>query len=285
MAWQLSASALARDWLSFSNARLNKEMATLPENSNNPDFVQSLSRGLAVISAFSEDSPSMTLTEVSEKVGLTRATARRFLLTLESLGFMRSDGKNFSLTPKVMELGYSYLASQGLAGIISPHLAELSAVVHESSSAAILDGTDIVYIARTAGRKIMQVQITIGTRFPAYATSMGRVLLAGMSAEDSAHILTQAQPQLLTPHTKVALPVLTSEIALVKTQGFSFVDQELELGLRSLAVPIHNRNGNVIAALNVSTTASTPVDQTLSSLLAPLKKCAESIEYDLSLTA
>lgn len=227
----------------------------------------------------------MTLTEVSEKVGLTRATARRFLLTLEALGYVRSDGKDFSLTPKVMELGYSYLSSQGLAGIISPHLAQLSAEVHESSSAAILDGTDIVYIARTAGRKIMQVQITIGTRFPAYATSMGRVLLAGMESADSAQILTQAKPQLLTPHTKVDLSALTSEIAEVNAKGYSFVDQELELGLRSLAVPIHNRHGAVIAAINVSTTSSTSVDETLGSLLTPLKQCAEAIESDLGLLA
>ena len=225
----------------------------------------------------------MTLTEVSEKVGFTRATARRFLLTLETLGYVRSDGKDFSLTPKVMELGYSYLSSQGLAGIISPHLALLSAEAHESSSAAILDGTDIVYIARTAGRKIMQVQITIGTRFPAYATSMGRVLLAGMNSADSAQILTQAKPRLLTPHTKVDLSGLTAEIAEVNAKGYSFVDQELELGLRSLAVPIHNRKGDVIAAINVSTTSSTSVDETLGSLLVPLKQCAEAIESDLGL--
>jgi IclR family pca regulon transcriptional regulator len=226
----------------------------------------------------------MTLSEVSEKVGLTRATARRFLLTLETLGYVKNVGKDFSLTPKVMELGYSYLSSQGLAGIISPRLAELSTAVHESSSAAILDGNDIVYVARTAGRKIMQVQITIGTRFPAYATSMGRVLLAGMNSTDSTQILAQAQPQLLTPHTKVGLSTLTKEISQVKTQGYSFVDQELELGLRSLAVPIHNRNGRVIAAINVSTTSSTPIQVTLTSLLAPLKKCAESIESDFRLT-
>ncbi len=258
---------------------------TTESDNNGTDFVQSLARGLAVITAFSEESPTMTLTEVAEKTGLTRATARRFLLTLESLGYVRAQGKGFSLTPLVMNLGYSYLASQGLSQIIAPHLADLSAQVHESASAAILDGGDIVYIARAAGRKIMQVQITLGTRFPAYATSMGRVLLADLNAADSTDILEGSAPRALTAKTITDVRELAKEIGRVREQGYAFVDQELEVGLRSLAVPVRDRNGRVLAAINVSTTASTPAQEALGALLEPLRACAELIEAGLALQA
>ena len=258
---------------------------TTESDNNGADFVQSLARGLAVITAFSEESPTMTLTEVAEKTGLTRATARRFLLTLESLGYVRAQGKGFSLTPLVMNLGYSYLASQGLSQIIAPHLADLSTQVHESASAAILDGGDIVYIARAAGRKIMQVQITLGTRFPAYATSMGRVLLADLDPTDSTGILEGSAPRALTANTITDVRELAKEIGRVREQGYAFVDQELEVGLRSLAVPVRDRNGRVLAAINVSTTASTPASEALGALLEPLRACAELIEAGLALQA
>ena len=259
-------------------------MAQDIENPTNPDYVQSLARGLSVITSFSAQHPVMTLTEVAEKSNLTRATARRFLLTLEQLGYVRSEGKNFSLTPKVLELGFSYISSLGLTEIISPHLASLSAQVHESASAAVLDGSDIVYIARTAGRKIMQVQINLGTRFPAYATSMGRVLLAGFDQNTAQDLIALRSPQKLTLFTKTGTEELIAELNNVRAQGYACVDQELEIGLRSLAVPIHNKTGEVIAAINVSTTSSSPIEQTIAELFEPLQKCAQSIEKDLKLS-
>lgn len=242
------------------------------------EFVQSLARGLEVITAFSKDSPSMTLTEVSEATGLTRATARRFLMTLETLGYIRNTGKEFSLTPKVLELGFSYLSSLGLTERLSPYLVHLSEQVHESASAAILDGTDIVYVARAAGQKIMQVQITIGTRFPAAFTSMGRVLLAALPQEEQHRIIAATEFSSRTPHTITSKEELLSELVRVKSEGYSFVDQELELGLRSLAVPIRDSSGNTVAAINVSTTASGAASSTVKNLLAPLQECARDIE-------
>ena len=253
---------------------------TSPEDLG-PDYVQSLARGLSVITAFSEESPALTLSEVAEKTKLTRATARRFLLTLVQLGYMRTDGKNFSLTPRVMELGYSYLASQGLSDVIAPRLRELSERAHESASAAILDGGDIVYIARSAGRKIMQVRITVGTRFPAAATSMGRVLLAALPEAEATALLHEHPAPALTAYTTTSASELTRELALVRQQGYALVDQELELGLRSLALPIHDTAGAVVAAINVSTTSGQPLDATLTQLLPALQECASAIEGDL----
>lgn len=250
-------------------------------DADNPDFVSSLARGLAVINAFSAETPSMTLTEVAEKVDLTRATARRFLLTLETLGYVRSSGKEFALTPKVMELGFSYLSSLGLTDVITPHLTALSQQVRESASAAILDGNEIVYIARSAGRKIMQVQITTGTRFPAYATSMGRVLLAGLPASEVKSAVTAASLVTLTSFTKTRVADLAAEVERVREQGFAFVDQELELGLRSIAVPIHGPGRRVVAAINISTGISLTPDQTIEAFLPYLRECATRIEAEL----
>lgn len=242
------------------------------------DFVQSLARGLGVITAFDAEHPTMTLTEVAERTGLTRATARRFLLTLEQLGYVRVAGKDFSLTPAVLELGYSYLSSQGLADVIAPHLNELSSEVHESASAAVLDGHDIVYFARSAGRKIMQVNITIGTRFPAYATSMGRALLSGLPEAEVMSLLRESKPAALTPHTRTSMSELAAAVTEARTQGHALVDQELEIGLRSLAMPVHNARGQVIAAVNISTS-----NATVEEYLPALRRCVAAIESDLAI--
>lgn len=247
-----------------------------------PDFVQSLARGLAVITAFSAEAPRMTLTEVAARTDLTRATARRCLLTLEQLGYVRSDAKTFSLTPRVLELGYSYLSGLGLADVISPHLARLSADLAESASAAVLDAGDIVYIARAAGRKIMQVQITVGTRFPASATSLGRVLLPALPETDAAALITASAPHAHTRFTKTSLDELLTELKEVRGAGHALVDQELELGLRSLAMPIRDSRGTVVAAVNVSTGASGPVAETLAAILPALSEAVRQIEADLA---
>ena len=246
------------------------------------DFVQSLDRGLAVIRAFGPDRQRLTLSEVARATGLTRAAARRFLLTLVKLGYVRSDGREFSLRPRVLELGYAYLSGLALPDVAQPHLEELSAKVHESSSISVLDGHLIVYVARVATKRIMAVAISVGTRFPAFAASMGRVLLAGLSPEELDKYLAEATFEAFTERT-VTDPERLREIILeVGRQGYSIVDQELEDGLRAIAAPIRDSSGAVTAAINVSAHASrhTP-DAMLTQLLPELLKTARLIEADL----
>ena len=214
-------------------------------------YVQSLARGLAVIRSFDAEHPQMTLSEVAARTDLTRATARRFLHTLVELGYVRTDGKDFALTAKVLQLGYAYLSGLSLPQIAQPHLEELSLALGESTSAAVLEGQDISYAARVATRRIMTVGITVGTRFPAYATSMGRVLLAALPPEELARYLDTADLRPLTPHTIADRAGLEAELATVRAQGWCLLDQELELGLMSVAAPIHD-GPKVVAAINVS---------------------------------
>ncbi len=222
--------------------------------------VQSLARGLAVISCFDAEHSSMTLSEVAVRTELSRATARRFLLTLQELGYVRSNGKHFELTSKVLQLGYSYLSSATLPQMIEPVLEDLSAKVHESASASVLDGSQIVYIARVHTRSIMRVGISVGTRFPAVNTSMGRVLLAFGSEELREEVLAAgfASRTGLGIKTPAAL---RKELEKIRTQGYAVVDQELEIGLRSVAVPIYNADGVVAAAMNVSMSVHTASEQ------------------------
>ncbi|MDN5918607.1 MAG: helix-turn-helix domain-containing protein [Pseudonocardia sp.] len=221
-----------------------------------PDHVQSLVRGLAVIRAFDAEHPEQTLSDVARATDLTRAAARRFLLTLADLGYVRTDGRLFALTPRVLELGYSYLSSMGLPEIAMPHLESLVGRVRESVSVSVLDGPDVVYVARVPTSRIMTVTITIGTRFPAYATSMGRVLLAALPAPELDASLAQRRPEALTDRTLADPSGLRAELDRVRADGFCVVDQELEAGLRSIAVPVRDRSGRVVAAANVSTHAT-----------------------------
>ncbi|MBG6084340.1 IclR family transcriptional regulator domain-containing protein [Zhihengliuella flava] len=251
-------------------------------------FVQSLERGLEVIRAFGADHPSMTLTDVARVTGLTRATARRFLLTLTDLGYVRTDGKHFELTARVLRLGYAFVSSHDLPQLAEPVLEELSAAVGESASASVLDGAWVVYIARVHTRRIMRVGISVGTRFPAYATSMGRVLLAHGEGDDDAAALAAAGPfEALTPHTLTDPARLAAELARVREQGWSLVDQELELGLSSLAVPVRGPDGRVVAAVNVSMSAggaggAAPAER-VEDLLPHLRAAAEQVEEALRL--
>ncbi|HJQ47367.1 MAG TPA: IclR family transcriptional regulator C-terminal domain-containing protein [Amycolatopsis sp.] len=245
--------------------------------------VQSLERGLAVIRAFGAGTPEPTLSEVARVTGLTRAAARRFLLTLVDLGYVRTDGKYFSLTPRVLELGYAFLSSMTLPEVAQPHLERLSAEVHESSSVSVLESGDIVYVARVAVSRIMTVTINVGTRFPAHATSMGHVLLAGLDADALARYLEQARLERLTAHTLTSATALRAELAKVREQGWALVDQELEEGLRSVAAPIRDRSGTVVAAINVSTHASrTTREGVLQEMVPPLLAAAQRIEADLA---
>ncbi|MET4058613.1 IclR family pca regulon transcriptional regulator [Arthrobacter sp. UYP6] len=219
-------------------------------------YVQSLARGLSVIRAFDADHVSMTLSEVSRRTGLTRATARRFLLTLVELGYMRTDGRNFELTALVLALGYSYLSGQTLPQLAQPLLEDLSRKISESTSASILDGQEIVYVARIHTRRLMRVGIAVGTRFPAYATSMGRVLLAGLPEPALEQYLAEVHLEPLTERTVTDTAVLREEIRRIREAGWAVVDQELEAGLRSVAVPVRGPGGEVIAAINTSMQAS-----------------------------
>src|SRR5215471_4190173 len=191
------------------------------------EFVQSLDRGLAVIRAFGPDRERLSLSEVARATGLTRAAARRFLLTLVKLGYVRSDGREFSLRPKVLELGYAYLSGLALPDVAEPHLEDLSAKLHESSSISVLDGHNIVYVARVATKRIMTVAISVGTRFPAYAASMGRVLLAGLSPEELDQYLAEATFEAFTELTVTDPDQLRELIAAVRSDGYSIIDQEL----------------------------------------------------------
>jgi IclR family transcriptional regulator, pca regulon regulatory protein len=236
-----------------------------------------------VVRALSAPGPGLTLAEVARETRLTRAAARRFLLTLVDLGYVRSEDRRFSLTPRVLDLGYSYLSSLTLPEIAQPHLRELVERVHESSSVSLLDGTDVVYVAREPTQRIMTVAIAVGTRFPAYATSMGRVLLSGLGEGELDEFLGRAELRKLTPGTLTDRALLRTEIARVRRQGWALVDQELEDGLRSVAAPIAGVDGSVVAAINLSTHASRRTLEAIRrELLPPLRETAAGIARDLA---
>ncbi|HEX2773226.1 MAG TPA: IclR family transcriptional regulator [Micromonosporaceae bacterium] len=252
------------------------------EAARTAEFVQSLERGLAVIRAFDADHPQLTLSDVARATGLTRAAARRFLRTLVELGYMRTDGRLFSLRPRILELGYAYLSSLSLPEVAQPHMETLVAQVHESSSMSVLDDDEVVYVARVATKRIMTVGISVGTRFPAYATSMGRVLLAAQPAAWLDEYLATAQLRPLTRRTVTDPAKLRAILTKIAAQGYAIVDQELEEGLRSVAAPIHGENGSVIAALNVSAHARRGSFEVIRrELLPPLLEAAKRIEEDL----
>ncbi|GAA1903213.1 IclR family transcriptional regulator C-terminal domain-containing protein [Streptomyces sodiiphilus] len=247
-----------------------------------PHFVQSFERGLAVIRAFTARDPELTLSEVARACDLTRAAARRFLLTLVDLGYVHTDGRLFRLSPRVLELGYAYLSSLSLPDIAEPHLERLVAEVRESSSVCVLDGEDIVYVGRVMTSRIMTVSITVGTRFPALATSVGRVLVAHLPDEEIERRLRDAQLRAITPHTITTPERLRDELRLVRKQGYAIVDQELELGLRSVAAPVRDREGTVVAAVNIPAHAGRDtVDSLRRTLLPPLLATVARIEADL----
>lgn len=245
-------------------------------------FVQSLERGLAVIRAFDAQHQALTLSEVARACDLTRAAARRFLLTLTDLGYVRTDGRLFRLSPRVLELGYAFLSSVGLPQIAEPHLERLVGEIHESSSACVLEGDDIVYVARVPTSRIMTVSITVGTRFPAYLTSVGRVLLAYLPDEEIDSYIERTELRRPTQRTIGTPQMLRAELKRVRDQGYAIVDQELEEGLRSVAAPVRDRNGTVVAAINIPVHASrNSIESVRRDFLPPLLAAAARIEADL----
>ena len=243
--------------------------------------MQSLQRGLAVIRAFDAEHPALTLSEVARATGLARAAARRFLFTLVALGYMRVVDRRFALTPRVLELGHAYLSSLTLPEIAMPYLRDFVAETRESSSLCVLDEDQIVYVARVPAKRIMSVTISVGTRFPAYATSLGRVLIGGQTDDWLDDYLTTAALESITPRTTTEPTALRAEIDRVRRQGWAMVDQELEEGVRSLAAPIHDATGEVVAAINVSAHASRwSLEAMEEQLLARLLATAATIERD-----
>jgi IclR family pca regulon transcriptional regulator len=241
-------------------------------------YVQSFARGLAVIRAFDATRPEQTLTDVAAATGLTRAGARRILLTLQTLGYVEAEGRLFRLTPKILDLGFAYLTSMPFWNLAEPVMEQLSAQVHESCSAAVLDRTEIVYVLRVPTHKIMTINLSIGSRLPAYCTSMGRVLLAALDEETLETTLNSAPLYAHTPRTVTDKEELKKLIAQVRRQGWAIVDQELEGGLISLSAPIRNRQGRVIAAMNISGNAQrNSAKQMVKAFLEPLQHAAQTV--------
>ncbi|MCG2580582.1 MAG: IclR family transcriptional regulator [Marinobacter sp.] len=220
------------------------------------EFVTSLSRGLRVISAFNRDYRRLTLTEVANRCELNRAATRRFLFTLQALGYVETNGKLFWLSPKILELGYAYLTSQPIVETVQPFIERVSSTTGESCSVSVLDDCDVVYVARHLTHHIMTVTLNVGTRLPAYVTSMGRAILAALPDDEVEAILDASELKKLTDNTIVDKDLLKAELRKVRENGYAIVSEELEIGLRSIAVPIKSLRGNVVAAINVSTQAA-----------------------------
>lgn len=219
---------------------------------DSPDFVQSLARGLDVIRAFDADHAQLSQAQIAERTGLARAVVRRSLITLQHLGYVGAHGRQFHLMPRILELGFGYLSASRLPELALPTMEQLVRTVKESVSMSVLDGEQIVYVARVPVSRIMTIALGVGARLPAFAASMGRVLLAGLPDDQLDSWLSRARLYSITPHTLCTPKALKAEILKVRRQGFALVARELEIGLFSAAVPIRSRRGEVLAGLNVS---------------------------------
>ncbi|MGH8870860.1 MAG: IclR family transcriptional regulator domain-containing protein [Acidimicrobiia bacterium] len=252
-----------------------------PERGHDADFVQSFARGLAVIKSFGAETPAQSLADVARATKLSRATVRRLLLTLERLGYATSVDGRFRLTPRLLDLGYAHLSSLDFASIATSYLEELRGKLNESSSVSVLDDTDVIYVARVPAKRIMTVSIGLGSRFPAFQTSMGRVLLAELDDDDIVDRFERSDRSYSTPSTVDSSVELLRRIEEVRAQGWALVDQELELGVRSVAAPLRDKSG-VIAAVNVSTHVSrTEVEELLGRFLPALLEAAAAINHAL----
>jgi len=232
------------------------EPSSAPAGPHKRDLIAGLEKGLAVIEAFDQDRPRLTISEVATRCGLTRAAARRYLITLEYLGYVSSDRKMYSLSPKVLRLGQSYMHSARLPRIVQPELQKLAFALKEASSAGVLDGNDVICIAATDAGRLVSLTLQPGTRVPAYCTANGRVLLSARPQADVDAWVAQQTLEPLTTHTLTSPEKLRDAIARVRLQGYAIVDQEFELGLRTISVALKNYRGEVLAALNVSAQTS-----------------------------
>jgi IclR family transcriptional regulator, pca regulon regulatory protein len=249
---------------------------------DSPDFIEAIARGLDVIRAFGPGQPVMSLAAVAAASGLPRPTARRILLTLEQLGYARQAGAGgFELTPRVLELGMSYVLSRGLWEVARPHMEALVARTRESSSIAQLDGSDIVYVARVAVPKIVTLSVTIGTRFPAMQTSLGKVLLAALPPAEAERVLAEPSRSGISPPWEPDAAERAAALREVRARGWALTDEQLAPGIRSVAVPLRDGDGAVIAALNVNShAAETPLDVLTGQHLPLLLQTAGAISAD-----
>jgi IclR family transcriptional regulator, pca regulon regulatory protein len=246
-----------------------------------PDFIEALARGLDVIRAFQPHQPAMSLAAVAGAAGLARPTARRILLTLEELGYVRPAGGGYELTPRVLELGMTYVLSRNLWEVARPHMEALVARTHESSSIAQLDGSDIVYVARVAVPKIIALAVTIGTRFPAMPTSLGKVLLAALPPGQAERVLAEPSRSGIIARWQPDVAERAAELREVRARGWSLTDEQLAAGIRSVAAPLRDGDGQVIAALNVTVhAAETPLDVLTGEYLPLLLQTAGAISAD-----
>ncbi|MFD4898187.1 IclR family transcriptional regulator C-terminal domain-containing protein [Streptomyces sp. NPDC058411] len=249
-------------------------------------FVESLARGLTVVTAFGDGGAALTLSAVARATGLSRASARRALLTLEHLGYVTAEGRDHRLTPRVLALGYPPLSRTTLARIAGPHLSALAGRIQDSASLAVLADDSVQYVARAATHRIMDVDITVGTRFPAYATSLGRVLLADLPPADLAPLLDHAELRPLAPHTLTHRTELEAALERACAEGYALVDEELEAGLRSIAVPVRDRAGSAVASINVAMhSSSRTIEACLEEVLPELRLTAGHIESELHIAA
>ena len=248
-----------------------------------PDFVEALARGLDVLKAFRPGRPTMTLSEVAAETGLARPTARRFLLTLQRLGYVRVSDAGFALTPRVLELGTPYVQSQGLWDVARPHLEALVAQTGESSSIAQLDGSDVVYVARVSVPKIVALSVSIGTRFPALQTSLGKVLLAALPDEEVEAVLAEPSRSGITPVWQPTRGQRTAVLSEVRARGWALSDEQLARGIRSVAAPLRDGAGRVVAALNVNAHAGeTSVERLTKDHLPALLATAAEVSADFA---
>jgi IclR family pca regulon transcriptional regulator len=247
-------------------------------NVRSRDFVQSLERGLAIIRVFSAERPSMTVSEIAQALDLTRAAVRRFLLTLGELGYVYGKNNRFELTPRVLELGYAYLSAMSFPDIALPRLEQLVAETGEASEGSILDGGDVVYVVRVPGPALMTISVNIGARRPAYATAMGRALLANLPPTDLDAYLGTYQLAPVLPRTITDVDAFRAELDRVRRDGYALVDQELEEGLVAIAVPVHDRTGRVRAAINLSTHIGRKSVKEMRALVPAVRAAAADIE-------
>jgi IclR family pca regulon transcriptional regulator len=246
-------------------------------------YVQSFARGLEVIRSFSAEAPQQTLSEVAARAGLTRAGARRILLTLQTLGYVQGDGRLFRLTPRILDLGFAYLSSMPIWNLAEPVMEGLVAQVKESCSAAVLDDTDIVYVARVPTHKIMRITLGVGSRLPAYCTSMGRLLLSALPDDEALARIERSERLAHTQRTQTDPPAVLAAVRQARRQGWCLVDQELEEGLISLAAPVIGRGGRMVAALNISGQANRTSARTMRERLLPaLLEAAQAISDRLA---
>ena len=257
---------------------MNTQIAPAKDPKPSDSYVQSFARGLEVIRSFSATAPQQTLSEVAAQTGLTRAGARRILLTLQTLGYVETDGRQFRLTPRILDLGFAYLSSLPIWNLAEPVMEDLVEEVRESSSAAVLDGLDIVHVLRVPTHKIMRTNLGVGSRLPACWTSMGRMLLAALPDEELQARLAAHPLQRWTEHTATDVPTLLTRIRQARQQGWCLVNQELEEGLISIAAPLTNRTGQTVAALNISGQANrTSAEVMQEAMLPALLKAAKLI--------